>query len=104
MNYKILNSGIGTLPREEILHLIETAKINWLGSIDKFEQIGFERRPMYLKPQELDEILKWKLRGQFGRKSKVREKNTNENIKKITKTAFDLTHSNFEIETELRIK
>lgn len=89
--------------RKEILKLIEKAKINWSDSIDKFEKIGSERRPMYLKAQELEEILKWKLRGQFGRKSKVREKNTDENIEKITKAAFGLTHSDFEIETELKI-
>lgn len=103
MNDKILKSAIGSLAKEKINMLIEKAKSDWSESINEFEKISYERKPMYLKSEELEEILKWKLRGQYGRKLKIREKNTDENIEKITKAAFDLTHSEFEIETELRI-
>ena len=53
---------------------------------------------------ELEEILNWKLRTQFGRQSKIRKNNTEQNIELITKTTFLLTHENSDVETALKLK
>jgi thermostable 8-oxoguanine DNA glycosylase len=72
--------------------------------INKFKQIQQERIPFYLTSVELNEILIWKLRGQFNRQSKIRENNTAENIKIITQAAFAIKHPDNDIETKLRLK
>lgn len=52
---------------------------------------------------ELEEILKWKLRKQFGRTKKKREGNTNDNVIEITRAAFSVTHTDKDFETKLKI-
>jgi thermostable 8-oxoguanine DNA glycosylase len=72
--------------------------------INKFKHIKQERIPFYLTSVELDEILLWKLRGQFNRQSKIRRNNTAENIKIITQAAFAIKHHNNDFETKLRLR
>ena len=72
--------------------------------IQQFERLKQNRTPFYLTAKELEQILNWKLRTQFGRQTKIRQNNTEENIQLITKTAFLLTHQNEEIETALKLK
>ncbi|MGB3105966.1 hypothetical protein [Sphingobacterium siyangense] len=47
---------------------------------EKFKRLKKERNEFYLTLSELDEIFKWKLRSQYGRQTKQRNLNTNENI------------------------
>ena len=70
----------------------------------QFDKLKQTRTPFYLTATELERILAWKLRTQFGRQIKIRLNNTEENIQLITKTAFLLTHKNKDIETALKLK
>lgn len=72
--------------------------------IQQFEKLKQARTPFYLTAQELEQILNWKLRTQFGRQTKIRRNNTEENIQLITKMTFLLTHKNEDIETALKLK
>jgi len=47
---------------------------------EKFKRLKKERNEFYLTLSELDEIFKWKLRSEYGRQTKQRNLNTNENI------------------------
>ena len=72
--------------------------------IQQFDKLKQTRKPFYLTANEIEQILNWKLRTQFGRQSKIRLNNTEENIQLITKTTFLLTHKNKDIETSLKLK
>ena len=69
-----------------------------------FRKLKLERVDFYLELDELERILKWKLRGQFGRQLKRRQVNTNENVITITKAAFAINHSDKDIEIALKLK
>ncbi|MGC8908918.1 MAG: hypothetical protein ACP5M0_15965, partial [Desulfomonilaceae bacterium] len=69
----------------------------------KFARLRSERRPLYLTSEELDEILHWKLRGQYGRQNERRKANTEDIIRTVTGTALSITHSDEDYETELRL-
>ena len=71
--------------------------------IEKFDNLKKDRKEFYLTLIELDEILKWKLRDQYGRQKEIRSKNTDEIIQKITKTAFSIEHKNLNLETEFKV-
>ncbi|GAB3710163.1 hypothetical protein GCM10027592_46910 [Spirosoma flavus] len=69
-----------------------------------FQQLRKERTPFYLTLDELNKVLKWKLRGQHGRQQERRKTNTDENVITITKAAFSVSHEDSDIETVLRLK
>lgn len=52
-----------------------------------------ERHPLYLTSEEFDEILRWKLRSQYGRREERRKVNTEDVIQKITGAVLSITHS-----------
>lgn len=72
--------------------------------INKFVELQKIRIPFYLTLDDFDEILHWKLRKQYRRQLKFRERNTDQNVQIITKAAFEIKHHNSDIETELKIK
>lgn len=72
--------------------------------ISKFEKLKENRNPFYLNLEELEDILQWKLRGQYGRQQKKREINNDLNVITITKAAFAISHLDKDIETTLRLK
>jgi hypothetical protein len=72
--------------------------------ISQFDTLKNKRTPFYLSLAELELIFKWKLRTQYARTSKIRLKNSNENIKLITQMAFLLSHPDKNIETSLKLK
>jgi hypothetical protein len=72
--------------------------------INKFKELKNTRVPFYLTLGDFDEVLLWKLRRQYGRQLKFRERNTDSNIQVITKAAFLVEHSDKNYETELRLK
>jgi len=69
-----------------------------------FSRLQKERHPFYLTLNELQEILKWKLRKQFYRQGTKREVNTNENVIAITSAAFAVIHSDKDFETSLKLR
>src|SRR5438552_964082 len=61
------------------------------------------REPLYLNGAELEEILRWKLRSQFGRRKARREGNTDDVVQAVTRVALSIEHSNPAYEMELRV-
>ena len=53
-------------------------------------QLRQKRAPFYLTAKEFDEILRWKLRGQYGRQREWRKANTEEVIRVVTAAALRL--------------
>jgi len=92
--------------KKQILELIREADDypETMNLIPELKQLKKERKPFYLKKEEFDKILNWKLRQQIGRQKRSREQNTNDIIRKITKTAFEISHSDWHYETELKLK
>jgi len=66
-------------------------------------EVHRQRQSFYLTSQEFDEILHWKLRNQYHRRSKWRLDNTDEIIRAITGLALSLEHSNKDYELDLRM-
>jgi len=62
------------------------------------------RAPRYLTIREFDDILHWKLRGQYGRQRKRRSANTEETVRAVTGLALSIQHDNKEYELELRFR
>ena len=67
-----------------------------------FAQMKQERRPMYLTLDELDRVLQWKLRGQYGRQRDRRKANTDDVIRVVTGAALSIEHPDKDYEIELR--
>jgi len=62
-----------------------------------------ERNPFFLNFNEFDQILRWKLRNQYGRQKALRNGNTESIIESITLLAFRITHTDKNYELELRL-
>ena len=71
---------------------------------EKLARLREERAPFYLTLEDFNEILKWKLRGQFGRQRELREANTDDLVRCITTCALGLSHEDEEYETTLRLR
>lgn len=69
----------------------------------QFSRLRRERQPFYLTEAEFDQILHWKLRGQYGRQQALREANTGDIICAITGLALTLSHRDPDYELELRM-
>lgn len=69
----------------------------------QFAQLRAERRPFFLTAAEFEEILKWKLRRQYGRQRALRAGNTDEVIRAVTSLALTITHNDKDYELELRV-
>lgn len=69
-----------------------------------FAMLRRKRTPLYLMGEDFDKILKWKLRGQYGRQSQRRQDNTEEIIKKVTELGLSICHEDKNYELELKFK
>ena len=69
----------------------------------QFAKLRQERVPLYLTLDEFDKILRWKLRGQYGRQREWRNVNTDGVIRTVTMAALSLSHPVDDYETELRV-
>lgn len=69
----------------------------------QFARLRRERQPLYLTSEEFDQILRWKLRGQYGRRQEKRKANTEDVIRTVTGAALSVTHPDEDYETELRL-
>ncbi len=68
-----------------------------------FARLRQERDPLFLTLSEFDEVLRWKLRGQYGRSHLRRQGNTESVIQTVTGAALSLSHKDPEYELELRV-
>ena len=92
--------------KKQIQNLVERADDNGTTKrlVSLFRKLKKSRVDFYLQLEDLEQILKWKLRGQFGRQLKRRQENTNKNIIAITKAAFEIRHTDNDIETKIKLK
>ena len=68
----------------------------------RFAILRSERKPLHLNKNEFEDILRWKLRGQYNRGKGQRSVNTEERICMVTGTALTITHPHKDYERELR--
>jgi hypothetical protein len=68
-----------------------------------FARLRSERHPLYLTYEEFDDVLHWKLRGQYGRQKERRQANTENVIRTVTAAALSITHPDEDYEIELRL-
>ena len=61
------------------------------------------RKPFFLLRDELDKIADWKLMGQYDRTRRHLEKLTDALVKPVTKAAFQVSDSDFNVETSVRL-
>ena len=94
------------LSKNEILELIQRADNSGDTKklISDIEKLKEERQEFYLTFDELECILRWKLISQFGRQKIIREKNTDNNVRIITKAAFAVSHTEKDFEIILKLK
>ena len=69
----------------------------------KLADLRNTRKPIYLTSLEFDEILKWKLRSQYGRQQDARKVNTEEIIRSVTGLALNISHIDQDYKLELQI-
>jgi thermostable 8-oxoguanine DNA glycosylase len=69
----------------------------------KLADLRNTRKPIYLTSLEFEEILKWKLRSQYGRQQDARKVNTEEIIRYVTGLALNISHINQDYKLELQI-
>lgn len=69
----------------------------------KLKRLRAERKPFYLSASELDEILRWKLRGQYGRGEALRVGNTDEVVRAVTTGALSISHDDLDYLLDLRV-
>ena len=70
---------------------------------ERLAHLRAERHPFFLTKSEFEEILRWKLRGQFGRQLSRRAANTEEIIRAVSGLALAIDHGDQEYELELRL-
>ena len=58
--------------------------------LEKFRAKGKNAGNVYLTYSELDEVLKWKLRGQYGRTVRYRQGLADETVRVVTRAAFGI--------------
>lgn len=68
-----------------------------------FAQVRLKRHPLFLTAAEFDNILRWKLRQQYGRQLALRAANTDEVIRAVTRLALTIAHDDKDYEVELRV-
>jgi hypothetical protein len=68
-----------------------------------FQNVRPARIPFFLKPAEFDDVLRWKLRGQYGRQRHRREAITPEMLTVVTRAAFEVSCACNEMEAKVRV-
>ncbi len=69
----------------------------------QFRQAVEERKPFYLTGAEFERILRWKLRGQYGRGAARRAVHTDKVVREGTRATFAISSDDFEYELETRM-
>ena len=71
--------------------------------LEKFRTKWKDACSVYLTYSELDEVMKWKLRGQYGRTVRYRQGLTDETVRTVTKAAFGIRLQEKSLELRMRI-
>lgn len=101
----ILLTEFESLSKEKILDLIIRADIDsdTVKLIKYFDTLKKQRVPFFLNKDDLEKILMWKLKTQYGRQRTIRTLNNDNITKSITKLAFEIEHPDKDYEIELKI-
>ena len=70
--------------------------------LDKFRAKWTDAGGVYLTYSELDEVLKWKFRGQYGRTARYRRELADETVRVVTKAAFGIRLQEKSLELRIR--
>jgi thermostable 8-oxoguanine DNA glycosylase len=92
--------------KQEILDLVEKAdnREDTLRLNARMQALKAERTAFYLTASEFDDILRWKLRQQYGRQEAKRKVNTPENIEATTMLCFNIPQLQDNVhDTRLRV-
>ena len=81
-------------------HSSDMAETNYL--LNKFRAKWENPDNVYLTYSEFDEVLKWKLRGQYGRTARYRQGLTDEAVRTVTKAAFGIRLQEKSLELRIR--
>ncbi|TSC71696.1 MAG: Uncharacterized protein G01um101438_950 [Parcubacteria group bacterium Gr01-1014_38] len=68
----------------------------------RLQELRTQRASFFLTRDEFEQILRWKLRGQYGRQQTLRAVNTEDVVRAVTGLALTLTHEDPDYELELR--
>lgn len=71
--------------------------------IAKLARLRQRRSRFYLTAGEFDKILRWKLRGQYGRVRRLLVQNDEKTVRTVTGAALTITHDDKDDELELRV-
>ena len=71
--------------------------------LDKFRVKRKDEWSISLTLEDFDEVLRWKLRGQYGRNAHHRQRLTDEAVRAVTKAAFDVRLTQKELELQIRV-
>jgi len=69
----------------------------------EFRTRRLDRTPFFLTFSELDRVFHWKLRGQYGRSSVQRAKNSDNTYRAVTEAVFKVVGPEFEYECRVRL-
>ena len=71
--------------------------------LDKFRVKREREGSISLTLEDLDEVLRWKLRGQYGRNAHHRQRLTDQAVRAVTKAAFGVRLTQKELELQIRV-
>mgnify|MGYP006274934139 CR=1 FL=1 len=103
-----MNQRVGNIfeNRDEIIRLSKNCELyQEANEIKELIRNNYELRdPFYITLSELDQILRFKLRKQYGRQKKVRSKNEEQLVRRVTELALNIDTGNKIYNDEIRTK
>ena len=69
----------------------------------EFQKRRAERTPFFLTREDLDRVFHWKLRGQYGRQSAQRARNSEAAYRAVTEAVFKVVGPDLEYESAVRL-
>lgn len=70
---------------------------------EELRSLRAQRNPLFLSAKDLEPIFQWKLDTQYGRNKHLRDANTDDAYKTVTRAAFAILETDAEYEAELRL-
>lgn len=70
---------------------------------ERLASLRKKRQPYFLDADDFDEVVKWKLRGQYGRQQRERDTNPRAAYCVVTRAAFEIVLDDLDHELEIRV-
>lgn len=71
--------------------------------MNEFKNIRENRHPLFIDFYDFEKILRWKLRGQYGRQKSIRTMNTDKIIRTVTGACFAIRHFDENYELDMKV-